>query len=194
MLNKTTIHQNHFLIVGDNKIISNTDNQNKIRDYPKNLLQIKDIKNTKLTSIYSTHDVEFGSIECTIYPKVKGKKKPSAFYYIPTNSLHNIKIENLLKEIDVNGAKTGDIKIETRKICFHALGKTENKNSGYIGESGGISDKKVNEAAKKEFKKWNNSFIYDVENGTYEIFQFDFIYEGDSDIDNYDTMFSVKKK
>ena len=65
------------------------------------------------------------------------------------------------------------VKIESGKICFHALGNTENKDSGYIAE-------------------WNNSFIFNVSNGIYEVFHFDFIYE-ENEIEERDTMFSVKK-
>ena len=43
------------------------------------------------------------------------------------------------------------------------------------------------------FKKWNNSFTFNVPNGTYEIFQHDFHYE-EFDFEHHDTMFSVKKK
>ena len=75
-LNKSTTHQNHTLVVGDVKIISKSENQKKIRNYPKNILEIKDIENTKLTAIYSTCEVEFGSINCNIYSDKNSKKKP----------------------------------------------------------------------------------------------------------------------
>ena len=80
----------------------------------------------------------------------------------------------------INNIQVGSHKIryvtyppESGKICFHALGNTENKDSGYIAE-------------------WNNSFIFNVSNGIYEVFHFDFIYE-ENEIEERDTMFSVKK-
>ena len=191
-LNKSTTHQNHTLVVGDVKIISKSENQKKIRNYPKNILEIKDIENTKLTAIYSTCEVEFGSINCNIYSDKNSKKKPTKFYYITTNSLDHTKLDELITEIDDLGNKTGEIKIETGKIYFHALGNTEDKDCGYIGESSEKKDKKVEENLKKEFKKWNNSFIFNVPNGIYKIFQHDFIYNED-ETEHYDTMFSVKK-
>ena len=190
-LSKTTTLQQQFLLVGDNEIISKSENLKKIKN-SKFLIQ-GDIKNTQLTSIYSTHDAEFGAVECNIYTNSKGKKKPSNFYYIPTNSLNHIKIESLINKIDIEGSKTGEIKIETGKISFHPLGNTENKDSGYIGKRNNLTEKKVKENLDKAFKKWNNSFIYDVEKGSYEIFLFDFYYDG-SEINSNDTMFSVKKK
>jgi len=68
----------------------------------------------------------------------------------------------------------------------------KNKRSD-INKSGTL-DKKVEENLIKEFKKWNNTFIYDAENGIYEIFQYDFNIKEGSDLNNYETMFSVKKK
>ena len=54
------------------------------------------------------------------------------------------------------------------------------------------SNKKVEVNLRKEFKKWNNSFTFDVSNGIYEVFQHDFKYE-EFDFEHYDTMFCVKK-
>ena len=173
-LSKSTTHQNRFLIVGDSKIISKPENQKKIRNYPKDISAIKDIDNTKLTAIYSTSGIEFGGDECDIYINSNEKKKPTRFYYITDNSLNHTKVDSLITDIDNTGKKTGEVKIESGKICFHALGNTENKDSGYIAE-------------------WNNSFIFNVSNGIYEVFQFDFIYK-ENEIENCDTMFSVKKK
>ena len=51
--------------------------------------------------------------------------------------------------------------------------KQMKKKRSDINKSGTL-DKKVEENLIKEFKKWNNTFIYDAENGIYEIFQFDF--------------------
>ena len=193
-LSKYTTLQYYTLVVGDAKIISKTENQKKIRNFPKDILQIRDIENTKLTAIYSTSDVEFGSISCNIFTDKNIKKKPNKFYYIPKNSLENSNIEDLISEIDDMGNKTGEIIIKTGKIYFHVLGNTENKDSGFIGKSSKIKDKKIQANIKKEFKKWNNSFIFDVSNGTYEIFQYDFIYEEpEHESEHYDTMFSVKK-
>ena len=149
-LSKTTTLQQQFLLVGDNEIISKSENQKKIKN-SKFLIQ-GDIKNTKLTSIYSTHDAEFGAVECNIYTNSKGKKKPSNFYYIPTNSLNHIKIESLINKIDIEGSKTGEIKIETGKISFHPLGNTENKDSGYIGKRNNLTEKKVKENLDKGFQ------------------------------------------
>ena len=192
-LSKSTIHQNRFLIVGDSKIISKPENQKKIRNYPKDISAIKDIDNTKLTAIYSTSDIEFGDCgECDIYINSNEKKKPTRFYYITDNSLHHTEVDSLITDIDNTGKKTGEVKIESGKICFHALGNTENKDSGYIGEQSKGKDKKVEANLRKEFKKWNNSFTFGVPNGTYEIFQHDFYYE-EYDTEHYDTMFCVKK-
>ena len=66
------------------------------------------------------------------------------------------------------------------------------KKRSDINKSGTL-DKKVEEKLIKEFKKWNNAFIYDAENGIYEIFQFDFNIKEDPNVNNYDTMFAVKK-
>ena len=192
VLIKSTILQNRFLIVGDSKIISKSENQKKIRNYHKDILATKDIANTKLTAVYSTHEIEYGSINCDIYINSKEKKKPTRFYYITGNSLNHTKVESLIKDIDNAGQQTGEIKIESGKICFHALGNTENKDSGYIGEQSKGKDKKVEANLRKEFKKWNNSFTFGVPNGTYEIFQHDFYYE-EYDTERYDTMFCVKK-
>ena len=191
-LNKSTTHQNHTLVVGDAKVISKSDNQKKIRNYPKDILEIKDMENTKLTAIYSTREVEFGSVNCNIYSDKNSKKKSTKFYYITTNSLEHTKLDDLINEIDEMGGKTGEIKIDTGKICFHALGNTENKDSGYIGETSKSKDKKVEANVRKEFRKWNNSFTFDAMNGTYQILQHDFIYDED-ETEQYDTMFCVKK-
>ena len=43
VLIKSTILQNRFLIVGDSKIISKSENQKKIRNYHKDILATKDI-------------------------------------------------------------------------------------------------------------------------------------------------------
>ena len=190
--NKTTTLELRFLVVGDKKVISKVDNQKIFKNYPKSILLFQKIKNIGIACVYSTVDVEFGAIECTIYPKGKKKKKPTTFYYITTNSLNHIKLEILFKEIDNYGVKTGEIKIETGKICFQPLGPSKNKRSD-INKSGTL-DKKVEENLIKEFKKWNNTFIYDAENGIYEIFQYDFNIKEDPNLNNYDTMFSVKKK
>ena len=190
VLIKSTTLQKQFLIVGDRKIISKPEIQKKIR--PGNILELKDLVKIKLTSVYSTLEAEYGSVGCSIYVNVKEKKKPTRFYYITSNSLEHTEVESLITDIDNAGQRTGKIKISSGKICFHALGKTENKDSGYIGESSKNEDKKVEANLKKEFKKWNNSFTFDVSNGTYEIFQHDFHYK-EFDIEQYDTMFCVKK-
>ena len=191
-LKKTTILEQQFLVVGDKKVISKNVNQKKIKRYPKDSFSFRKIKNIKIVSIYSTQEVEFGAVECSIYPKGKKKEKPTTFYYITTNSLNHIKLETLFKEIDNYGVKTGEIKIETGKICFQPLGPSKNKRND-INKSGTL-DKKVEENLIKEFKKWNNTFVYDAENGIYEIFQYDFNIKEDPNLNNYETMFSVKKK
>ena len=173
VLSKSTTLQNRFLIVGDSKIISKPENQKMIRN-SKHTPEMPDTENAKVTAVYSSYEIEYGSINCDIYINSKEKKKPTRFYYITSNSLHHTKVESLITDIDNVGQQTGEIKIESGKICFHALGNTENKDSGYIAE-------------------WNNSFIFNVSNGIYEVFHFDFIYE-ENEIKECDTMFSVKKK
>ena len=191
VLSKSTTLQNRFLIVGDSKIISKPENQKMIRN-SKHTPEMPDTENAKVTAVYSSYEIEYGSINCDIYINSKEKKKPTRFYYITSNSLHHTKVESLITDIDNVGQQTGEIKIESGKICFHALGNTENKDSGYIGEQSKEKDKKVKSNLKKEFKKWNNSFTYDVPNGIYEIFQHDFYYE-EYDFEHSDTMFCVKK-
>ena len=192
ILSKSTTLQRYMIIIGDNKIISNLENQKKIRGDLKNLLEIKSIENSKLASIYSTRDIEFGSISCNIYINSKIKNKLTRFHYIPINSLSNIELETLIADIDEGGQKTGEVKITTGKISFQVLGNTENKDSGFIGKASNIKNKKILANIKKEFKKWNNSFTFNVSNGTYEIYQHDFIYQKDGN-EEYDTMFSVEK-
>ena len=149
----------------------------------------KKIKNTKITHIYSAQSIELGdTVPCNVYHSKIGKKKPTNFYYIPQNSLHHIKIEKLIKKIDSESTKTGEIKITSGKICFHALGKTQNKDSGHIGRQTKFID-----SLSKSFKKWNNSFTFAVEKGIYEIFEYDFRYNDDAELKCMDTMFSVKK-
>ena len=191
ILSKSTTLQNRFLIVGDSKIISKPENQKMIRN-SINIPQGPVTANTAVTAVYSSHEVEYGSINCDIYINSKEKKKPTRFYYITSNSLNHIEVESLITDIDNLGQKTGKFKITSGKICFHALGNTENKNSGYIGKSSKMSDKKVEANLRKEFKKWNNSFTFDVSNGTYEVFQHDFHYE-EFDFEHHDTMFCIKK-
>ena len=191
ILSKSTTLQNRFLIVGDSKIISKPENQKKIRN-SINIPEMPDTANTKVTVVYSSYEIEYGSINCDIYINSKEKKKPTRFYYITSNSLNHTEVESLITDIDNLGQKTGKIKITSGKICFHALGNTENKNSGYIGKSSKMSDKKVEANLRKEFKKWNNSFTFDVSNGTYEVFQHDFHYE-EFDFEHRDTMFCIKK-
>ena len=191
VLSKSTKLQNRFLIVGDSKIISKPENQKLIRN-SKVIPGMPDTVNTKVTAVYSSYEIEYGGINCDIYINSKEKKKPTRFYYITSNSLHHTEVESLITEIDNAGQQTGKIKVVSGKICFHALGNTENKNSGYIGETSKIKNKKVEANVKKTFKKWNNSFTFNVPNGTYEIFQHDFHYE-EFDFEHHDTMFSVKK-
>ena len=191
ILSKSTTLQNRFLIVGDSKIISKPENQKMIRN-SINIPQGPVTANTAVTAVYSSHEVEYGSINCDIYINSKEKKKPTRFYYITSNSLNHTEVESLITDIDNLGQKTGKFKITSGKICFHALGNTENKNSGYIGKSSKKSDKKVEANLRKEFKKWNNSFTFDVSNGTYEVFQHDFHYE-EFDFEHHDTMFCIKK-
>ena len=192
ILSKSTTLQNRFLIVGDSRIISKPENQKLIRN--SNVLpEMPDTANTKVAAIYSSHEIEFGSINCSIYIDSKEKKKPTSFYYITSNSLNHTEVESLITDINNAAQKTGKIKVVSGKICFHVLGNTENKNSGYIGVSSKIKDKKVEANVRKTFKKWNNSFTFNVPNGTYEIFQHDFHYE-EFDFEHHDTMFSVKKK
>ena len=193
VLSKSTVHENQLkeiqLIAGDNEILSKTVNQNIIRKYPKIFIKIKKIKNTKITHIYSAQSIELGdTVPCNVYHSKIGKKKPTNFYYIPQNSLHHIKIEKLIKKIDSESTKTGEIKITSGKICFHALGKTQNKDSGHIGRQTKFID-----SLSKSFKKWNNSFTFAVEKGIYEIFEYDFHYNDDAELKCLDTMFSVKK-
>jgi len=190
VLSKSTTLQNRFLIVGDSKIISKPENQKYIRN-SINIFKMPNTASTKVTAVYSTYEIEYGSTNCDIYINSK-EKKPTRFYYLTRNSLYHTEVESLITDIDNAGHKTGKIKITSGKICFHALGNTENKNSGYIGKSSKKSNKKVEVNLRKEFKKWNNSFTFDVSNGIYEVFQHDFEYE-EFDVEHHDTMFSVKK-
>ena len=72
--NKTTTLELRFLVVGDKKVISKVDNQKIFKNYPKSILLFQKIKNIGIACVYSTVDVEFGAIECTIYPKGKKRK------------------------------------------------------------------------------------------------------------------------
>ena len=192
-LSKSTIHARQLeeiqLIVGDYEILSKNINQNYIRKYPKIFSKIKNIKNTVIAHIYSAQSIELGdTVPCNIYHNKIDKKKPISFYYIPQNSLHHIKIDKLIKKIDSYSTITGKIKITSGKICFHVLGKTQNKDSGHIGKQ-----TKFIKSMSKTFKKWNNSFTFAVDKGTYQISEFDFHYNDTSENKCLDTMFSVKK-
>ena len=192
ILSKSTTLQNRFLIVGDSKIISKPENQKMIRN-SINIPEGPVTANTGVTAVYSSYEIEYGSINCDIYINSKEKKKPTRFYYITSNSLNHTEVESLITDINNAAQKTGKIKIVSGKICFHVLGNTENKNSGYIGVASKIKNKKVEANVRKTFKKWNNSFTFNVPNGNYEIFQHDFHYE-EFAFEHHDTMFSVKKK
>ena len=128
----------------------------------------KKIKNSKTVGIYSTTDAEFGAVECEIHLKEEEKKETSSFYYITTNSLNHIKLNSLIKKIDTEASETGLIKVESKKIYFYPI---------------------VDEG-KNHPKDWNKTFSFDVDNGVYKIFQFDFYIDGDQT--RCDTMFSVK--
>ena len=88
VLSKSTTLQNRFLIVGDSKIISKPENQKMIRN-SINIPQMPDTANTKVTAVYSSYEIEYGSINCDIYINSKEKKKPTRFYYITSNSLNH---------------------------------------------------------------------------------------------------------
>ena len=77
---------------------------------------------------------------------------------------------------------TGEIKITSGKICFHVLGNTQNKDSGHIG-------KETKFIKSMDFKKWNNTFTFAVDKGTYQISEYDYSCKGEG----RDTMFFVKK-
>ena len=192
-LSNSTVHARQLkeiqLLIGDYKILSKSVNQKNIRKYPKIFLKIKNIKNTVISHIYSAQSIELGdTVPCNIYHNKIGKKKPTNFYYIPKNSLNHIKLNNLIKKIDSDSTVTGDIKIASGKICFHVLRKTQNKDSGHIGK-----ETKFVKSMGKTFKKWNNSFTFAVDKGTYQISEYDFSYEDPSELKCLDTMFSVKK-
>ena len=87
-----------------------------------------------------------------------------------------------MKKIDSLSTITGEIKITSGKICFHVLGKTQNKDSGHIG-------KETKFIKSMDFKKWNNTFTFAVDKGTYQISEYDFSCKGEG----RDTMFFVKK-
>ena len=108
------------------------------------------------------------------------KKKPKNFYYIPLNSLKHIKVDDLIKKIDNESSKTGDVKISTGKISFNALVDTGYKHHLIKNQ-------------KTQKNEWNNSFTYKVDNGIYDVYSYDFEYEG-PEVENYDTMFSIKKR
>ena len=93
-----------------------------------------------------------------------------------------------MSEINNNSTITGEIKITSGKICFHVLGNTQNKDSGHIGK-----ETKFIKSMRKTFKKWNNTFTFAVDKGTYQISEYDFSYEDPSELKCLDTMFSVKK-
>ena len=75
ILSKSTTLQNRFLIVGDSRIISKPENQKLIRN-SKVIPEMPDTANTKVAAIYSSHEIEYGSINCSIYIDSKEKKKP----------------------------------------------------------------------------------------------------------------------
>ena len=180
ILSKSTIHQHQFLIIGDDEIINKSSNLKIISKGTTNLLNIGKIKNTKLTAIYSTHDADFGTVLCGVYLEDKEKKKPKNFYYIPLNYLKHIKVDDLIKKIDNESSKTGDVKISTGKISFNALVDTGYKHHLIKNQ-------------KTQKNEWNNSFTYKVDNGIYDVYSYDFEYEG-PEVENYDTMFSIKKR
>ena len=187
ILSKSTVHARQLeeiqLIVGDYEILSKSVNQKNIRKYPKIFLKIKNIKNTIISHIYSAQSIEHGdTVPCHVYHNKTGKKKPTNFYYIPRNSLSYIKIDKLISEINKNSTITGEIKITSGKICFHVLGNTQNKDSGHIG-------KETKFIKSMDFKKWNNTFTFAVDKGTYQISEYDFYCKGEG----RDTMFFVKK-
>ena len=186
--NPTTLQQ-QFVIVGDHKIISNPKNEKLIRENSKTL-QVKEIKNTKLASLYSVHDSDYGPVSSTLYSVIGKNKKLSSFYFIPNNSLNHSKLDELINLMIDNQTKTGEIKIVSGEICFKPLGKTEYKNYGFIGPRSDIKNKKVKKNLDKVFKNWNNTFVFKVENGRYAVFQFDHEYDDEYEID---TMFSVIK-
>ena len=186
--NPTTLQQ-QFVIVGDHKIISNPKNEKLIRENSK-ILQVKEIKNTKLASLYSVHDSDYGPVSSTLYSVIGKNKKLSSFYFIPNNSLNHSKLDELINLMIDNQTKTGEIKIVSGEICFKPLGKTEYKNYGFIGPRSDIKNKKVKKNLDKVFKNWNNTFVFKVENGRYAVFQFDHEYDDEYEID---TMFSVIK-
>ncbi len=186
--NPTTLQQ-QFVIVGDHKIISDPKNDKLIRENSK-ILKVKEIKNTKLTSLNSVHDSDYGPVGSTLYSVIGKNKKPSSFYFIPNNSLDHSSLDELINLMVDNQTKTGEIKIVSGEICFKPLGKTEHKTYGFIGPSSDIKDKKVKKNLEKAFKNWNNTFVFKVENGKYEVFQFDHEYDDEYEID---TMFSVIK-
>ena len=181
ILSNSTVHQIEFLIIGDNKILSKPSNLKKISQGNKNLINNTDIKNTKLVSIYSTNGANMGGFMCGIYLEAKEKNNPKNFYCVPFNSLKHKKIDDLIKKIENEGKKlSGEVKITTGKICFNAI-----LDTGY---------KHIRLKNQKTFKnEFNNSFKYEVENGIYEFYSYTYEYKG-SDVENYDEMFSVKKK
>ena len=66
ILSKSTKLQNRFLIVGDSRIISKPENQKLIRN-SKIIPGMPDTVNTKVTAVYSSYEIEYGSINCDIY-------------------------------------------------------------------------------------------------------------------------------
>ena len=132
------------------------------------------------------------SCQFAIHYFFKNEEKLNGFF---TNVSQNLKQggyffctfmdgNRVISEINNNSTITGEIKITSGKICFHVLGNTQNKDSGHIGK-----ETKFIKSMRKTFKKWNNTFTFAVDKGTYQISEYDFYCKGEG----RDTMFFVKK-
>jgi hypothetical protein len=172
-----TTFQQMFLLISDKKI------NLKKGDFREIMVQKKKIKNTKIVSIRSDADAEYGAVSCNIYSEKIKNKKPTVFYYITQNTLAFIKLNVLLKETKDLWEKTGTIKIETGKIFFQPLMESKMKKGDILEKEG-----------------WNKSFLSEAENGIYEVFQFSYFCKEDPKIgiigggEGEDRMFVVKKK
>tara|TARA_B100000686_G_C16316382_1_gene725941 strand:- start:58 stop:720 length:663 start_codon:yes stop_codon:yes gene_type:complete len=205
-----------FMLVGDLAVILDIKTQYLINTKPQYKLlstELKKIKDTKVTSIYSEEALDATDgvgLEYNFCPqKIGSKKKPSLFLGIPTNTFNHFDINSLIKMSIRNGDCTGKINIKSGKICFFPL--CESKNSPFPKEH--LSKSKLKSKEMKNFLKKlkkillkKNSYssagagidkimTCDAENGTYEIFQTDVI-TGKNELGRFitDTMFSVRKK
>jgi|TARA_Y100000294_G_C8310846_1_gene238667 hypothetical protein len=147
ILRGSVILDHPYCLLSDKKI------NLKKGDLKKVMLGSKSIKNTKVFTIRSFADGEFGFTEYKIYSKKIKNKKPSEFYFLTKTALASYDVEKLLKKTKEYLENTGKIKIETGKIFSEPFSRTKNSH----------------------IENFNKSFSSEAENGVYEVFQFDFI-------------------